>query len=84
MEHYKTNNWQGITLLSGSQCLARSWQNLYKEYQAVDDILRKEQAGFRKGRGCTDKIFVLRNIIEQCSEWQRELYINFVDFQKGF
>ena len=41
-------------------------------------------AGFRKGRGCTDQIFVLRNIIEQCSEWQRELYINFVDFQKAF
>jgi hypothetical protein len=52
--------------------------------KAVDDNLSKEQAGFRKGRGCTDQIFVLRNIIEQCSEWQRKLYINFVDFQKAF
>ena len=41
-------------------------------------------AGFRRGRGCSDQIFVLRNIIEQCTEWQRELYINFVDFQKAF
>jgi hypothetical protein len=32
--------------------------------KAVDDNLSKEQAGFRKGRGCTDQIFVLRNIIE--------------------
>ena len=53
---------------------------------AVDHniILRQEQAGFRRNRGCTDQIFVLRNIIEQCTEWQRKLYINFIDFQKAF
>ena len=45
---------------------------------------RKEQAGFRKGRGCINQIFALRNIIEQCTEWQRQLYINCVDFQKAF
>ena len=26
----------------------------------------------------------LGNIIEQCTEWQRQLYINFVDFEKAF
>ena len=46
--------------------------------------LRQEQAGFRKGRGCTYQIFTLRNIIEQCTEWQRQLYINYVDFEKAF
>ena len=51
---------------------------------AVDQNLRREQAGFRKGKGCTDQIFALRNIIEQCTEWQRKLYINFVDFEKAF
>ena len=45
---------------------------------------RKEQAGFRKGRGTTDQIFILRNIIEQCVEWQAPLYINFIDFEKAF
>ena len=44
---------------------------------AIDKQLRDEQAGFRKGRGCIDQIFALRNIIEQCTEWQRQLYINF-------
>ena len=52
--------------------------------EAIDSLLRKEQAGFRKGKGCVDQIFILRNIIEQCTEWQRQLYINFIDFEKAF
>ena len=36
-------------------------------------MLRKEQAGFRRGRGCIDQIFALRNIIEQCVEWNTPL-----------
>ncbi|XP_062593863.1 uncharacterized protein LOC134255360 [Saccostrea cucullata] len=51
---------------------------------AVDDVLRKEQAGFRKHRECIDQFFALRNIIEQCTEWQRHLYVNFVDFERAF
>ena len=51
---------------------------------AIDKQLREEQSGFRKGRRCIDQIFALRNIIEQCTEWQRQLYNNFVDFQKAF
>ena len=50
----------------------------------VDTSLRKEQASLRKERGCTDQIFTLRNIIEQCTEWQRQLCLNFVDFEKAF
>lgn len=50
----------------------------------TDAVLRKEQAGFRKHRDCTDQIFALRNIIEQRTEWQRQLYVNFVDFEKAF
>ena len=77
------NNWRGMTLLSvPSKILAKI---IIKRIEgAVDQQLRKEQAGFRPGRGCTDQIFTLRNIIEQCTEWQRQLYINFVDFEKAF
>ena len=77
------NNWRGITLLSvPSKIMARVIVNRISN--AVDLSLRKEQAGFRKGRGCRDQIFALRNIIEQCTEWQRTLYVNFVDFEKAF
>ena len=77
------NNWRGITLLSvPSKILAKLIIRRISE--AVDQQLRKEQTGFRKGWGCTDQIFTLRNIIEQCTEWQRQLYINYVDFEKAF
>lgn len=62
-EHYKTNNWRDITLLSGpGKIMAKLI--IQRISKAVDDNLRKEQAGFTKGRGCTDQIFALRNIME--------------------
>ena len=77
------NNWRGSTLLSlPSKIFCKV---IVKRLSlAVNEVLRQEQAGFRKGRGCTEHIFSLRNIIEQCHEWQRGLYINFIDFQKAF
>ena len=77
------NNWRGITLLSiPSKILAIIIIN--RLTNVVDSRLREEHAAFRMGKGCIDQIFVLLNIIEQCTEWQRKLYINFVDFEKAF
>lgn len=77
------NNWRGITLLSiPSKILAKII--IQRISEVVDKQLRKEQAGFCGGRGYIDQIFALRNIIEQCTEWQRQIYINFVDFEKAF
>ena len=50
----------------------------------VDPLLRKEQAGFSKGRGTVNQIFILRNILEQANEWNSTMYIHFVDFEKAF
>ena len=77
------DNWRGITLLSvPSKVFCRIL--LGRIDSAIDKRLREEQAGFRKGRGCIDQIFTIRNIIEQCLEWNSPLYINFIDFQKAF
>ena len=51
---------------------------------AVNQRIRKEQAGFRAGRGCSDQIFALRNIVEQCIEWIASLFDNFVEFKRDF
>ncbi|KAK1786550.1 hypothetical protein P4O66_002993 [Electrophorus voltai] len=47
-------------------------------------ILWEEQAGFRAGRSCSEQIYTLCNIIEQCIEFQRPLFINIIDFKKAF
>ena len=50
----------------------------------VDKGLRDEQAGFRKGRSCTDHIATLRIILEQSLEWNSPVYLTFVYFEKAF
>jgi len=76
-------NWRGVTLLSVvSKILGRIVIDRIR--MGFDCRLRKEQAGFRSGRGTTEQIFILRNILEQVNEWQATLYINFVDFEKSY
>ena len=51
---------------------------------ALDNKLRKEQAGFRRGKGCMQQMFILRKVIDQCLEWNSPLFFNYVDFRKAF
>ena len=79
------NNWRGITLLSvTSKVFSRVI--LDRISVAIDPLMRKEQAGFRKERSCGDHNikFTLRQIMEQCQEWNTSVYANFVDFEKAF
>ena len=77
------SNYRGITLLSvPGKVFSRILLNRIKD--AVDPLLRDQQAGFRKNRSCTDQIATLRIILEQSQEWNSSLYINFLDFEKAF
>ena len=63
------SNWRGVTLLTVTNKIrGRVIVNRIKN--AVDVTLRKEQAGLRQGRGTTEQIFVLRNILEKVCEWR--------------
>jgi hypothetical protein len=76
-------NSRGITLLSvAGKMLGRIIIDRLRN--GVDKRLRMEQAGYRSGRGTTEQVFVLRNILEQVNEWQATLYLGFVDFEKAF
>ena len=77
------DNYRGITLLSiPGKIFNRILLERMKD--AVDEILRDNQAGFRSSRSCTDQIATLRIIVEQTMEWNSSLYINFVDYRKAF
>ena len=77
------NNWRSITLLSMT-CKIFSRIILNRISAATDTILRQKQAGFRRGKSCIDHIFMLRQILEQSTEWNSTTYIAFIDFEKAF
>ena len=77
------NNYRGITMLSvPGKILSRII--LQRLIDALEEILRDQQMGFRKNRSCTDHIATLRIIAEQSLEWNSSLYITFIDFEKAF
>ena len=46
--------------------------------------LPEVQAGFRKGRGTRDKIANIHWIIEKTREFQKNIYLCFIDYNKAF
>ena len=46
--------------------------------------LPDKQAGFRKGRGTRDQITNIHWIIEKTIEFQKNIYLCFIDYAKAF
>ena len=52
--------------------------------QYVNQEFPDVQAGFRKGRGTRDQIANICCIIEKAREFQRNIYLCFIDYAKAF
>ena len=52
--------------------------------QWLEAQLLEPQCGFRPGRGCTDALFTLRQLAEQCMEKQQLMFCCFLDLSKAF
>ena len=52
--------------------------------QQAEEIIAKEQAGFRAGRNTTEQIFNHRILCEKYLQHQQNLYHVFIDFKKAF
>ena len=52
--------------------------------QYVNRELPDVQAGFRKGRGTRDQIANIRWIMEKAGEFQKNIYLCFIDYAKAF
>ena len=76
-------NYRGISLMSVA---AKLYNRLLLERlrPIVDPILRKNQAGFRRGRSTIDQVCALRRIFESAETKQLPLVATFVDFRKAF
>ena len=64
-------------ILHGSKVMLKIIQDRLQQYmiQKMPDV----QAGFRKGRGTRDQIANIRWIIEKAREFQKNIYISFID-----
>ena len=52
--------------------------------QYMNQELSDVQAGFRKDRGTRDQIANIRWIIEKAREFQKNIYLCFIDYIKAF
>ena len=78
----RCENWRGLTLISiPAKMVGRT---IMRIRDTVDKILLEEQARFGPKRGTAEQLFILRNIIKQSYEWNSNILMIFVDFQKAF
>ena len=77
------DNFKGIALLSvPGKVFCRVIQCKLKE--KANQMLRENQCGFRKGRGCADQLFSLRMLMERAREFHKPLFLGFVDLKKAY
>lgn len=79
-------NYRGITLTSNlGKLFCKIINSRITNYLEDNELLIKEQAGFRKGLRTDDQIFILKKIVDDIIKTKNgRLYACFVDFQKAF
>ena len=76
-------NAQTIALIShASKVILKILQARLQQY--MNRELPDVQAGFRKGRGTRDQIANICWIIEKAREFQKNIYLCFIDYAKAF
>ena len=77
------DNWRDISLLD---VVGKIFTRIMQErlQTIADRVLPESHCGLRKGGGCTDLIFVAREMIEKAEEHNDALFILFVDLQKAY
>ena len=79
------NNFRGITILS---CLGKLFTNVLNErlckFSDENNIIKNNQAAFRKGYSTLDHIFSLHCLLNIYLSKGQKLYCAFVDYEKAF
>ena len=74
------DNYWGIILVSCTSQLFTACSNRRLSRYVDDNILGKEQAGFREGYSTTYHVFVLKHIIELYKSIQKGVYCALIDY----
>ena len=77
------SNYCTIALISHtSKVMLKILQARLQQY--MNHELPDVQAGFRKGRGTRDQIANIRWIVKKAREFQKNIYLYFIDYTKAF
>ena len=76
-------NYRGISLMSIVGKVFARVLNERVKVVTVDKVM-DEQGGFRTGRGCSDQIFAVKQIVEKTIEKDKKTYMAFVDLEKAY
>ena len=82
---YKSDlsNYRGISLFSIAGKVVTSIIRM-RMSDHYETIIRKQQRGFSKGKGCTDQTFNIRQCIERRLRYGKPTIITFIDFAAAF
>ena len=79
----KYQNYRTIALISHtSKVILKILQTRLQQY--MNRELPDVQDGFRRGGGTRDQIVNIHQIIEKSREFQKNIYLCFIDYTKGF
>ncbi len=82
-DKYEYNNFRGIRLLS---VVGKVYGKvlIMRVREGTEGMIRDEQAGFRRGRGCVDQIFAVRQVCEKYLAKGKEVFWAFMDLEKAY
>lgn len=80
------NNYRGISLINAvTKAFTAVLKRRLATWAESNSLIPEIQSGFRRGRSCTDNIFVLQSVIEErLSRPGGKLYAFFLDFRQAF
>ena len=80
---HECSNFRGISLLTVvGKVYGRVLINRIRD--KTENVIAKVQGGFRRGRGCTDQIFIARQICEKYLGKGKDVYFAFLDLEKAY
>ena len=80
---HECGNSRGISLLSVvGKVYGRVLINRIRD--KTENVISEVQGGFRRGRGCTDQTFVVRQIGEKYAAKGKDVYFAFLDLEKAY
>ena len=83
--HCDPKNYRGITLLS---CIGKLFTSVLNNrltlFCNAYDVIKENQAGFRKEYSTTHHIFTLKCLIDLCLSRKEKLYCAYIDYATAF